>query len=329
MPSFLIPKIKPQSYSSLNYIDYLNDWLNNAKIRNLLLDGYDNTLKDLLEYENCYGYYNELRDVYTIYAQSARLDDSKFYFNQTNPKHIVISSRDSYQSREEIIAIILHEIQHYIQNVEGFSGGGNLWIGQLIASVGGRSVKQFMFFYKEIIKKHESLLNTLTEEQFIEMQRGILRIHSIFYTGTSFFKKYENVNYLEFKDFGGEFMTDLLSAYLIETKQPNYTNKREFLIFIQTYYGVGFRNYFIDIENLTKKIAIKSTELLGKGWTSRDINSLYFSCYETILGELEARYTMVSNVVDEEIKDYFNLYSSETIKKSDIALIDNSILFDE
>jgi len=327
---YLLPTDLPFPIKKDDYDSYLKFFLSNGNFKKILLEGYDKNLGDFLNYENCYNYYEDLKKIYAVYVQSSNLRKSKFYYNKINPKHIVIASADKNKSQKEIISILLHEIQHYIQNYEGFSGGGNMFLGELIATIGGESVKKFMFFFQDIIKKHEYITSIFSEEKYKLFNKKIqqfLKNKSTYYIKLGV--KYHTLNLSEFVGIGNQFIIDLIMAYLDESKiYPRTRNSTEILLFIEEFYGVGYKNYMIDIKMISDKVQVKINELSDKGWSTADINRLFFSCYETILGELEARYTMDSSIVDEEIRDYFSLYSTEIVKQSDVTVIDNSLLFD-
>jgi hypothetical protein len=90
---------------------------------------------------------------------------------------------------------------------------------------------------------------------------------------------------------------------------------------------------FIDLFDLsleqTKKSALKNKDMIAHGWTSRDIYMLNFQTYQAISGEVEARFSQVTDSIDEELIDYFELYSSETIDPKKLTVIDEEFLSDK
>jgi hypothetical protein len=182
-----------------------------------------------------------------------------------------------------------------------------------------------MFFYKNIGYKHTSIVSSFSESKYKEFVDDFEKIGDY----ARLYSKYGGKSLQDFIDYGTEFITDLVQIYFSKVQSANYITNIQILDFVKKFYGVGYSNYMIELETVSKGILIKTNDLTNKGWKNIEINQLFFSCYETILGELEARYTMVSSAIDEPISDYFDLYSAETIQKSDITVIDDSILFDE
>jgi hypothetical protein len=70
-------------------------------------------------------------------------------------------------------------------------------------------------------------------------------------------------------------------------------------------------------------------QLSNKGWSPYDLYILNFQVYESLIGEVESRFTQQTTHIPKELKNYFEFYTSETIDSSRVNVISNSLLNDE
>lgn len=79
-------------------------------------------LADVLEYPELYEAYPELADITVRYAT---MDNARGRAIYGDGERGILINRNLEGEWREIHSILLHEIQHHIQNIEGFSKGGN------------------------------------------------------------------------------------------------------------------------------------------------------------------------------------------------------------
>jgi hypothetical protein len=120
-----------------------------AKITELLQEGYKGVIGDVVYHPLLFEYYPELREM--PYFSAFYLSGNhgyNYYFSET-PRHIMMygmmGGSDKY--------ILLHEMQHYIQSVEGFGNGGNTNLSEMVLAAGGSDVRKFLTMYHEGTKK--------------------------------------------------------------------------------------------------------------------------------------------------------------------------------
>ena len=133
----------------------------------MLGGGYKGRLVELLEHPTLYNYYPKL----------ALMPISYFYGeNQREPQICYFSPDDRggfinmYASslNGEPLSVLLHEIQHFVQNQEGFARGGNEFLAKFVASVGSNAVRKIFAsinrmerYFREHLNNNESRLELL------------------------------------------------------------------------------------------------------------------------------------------------------------------------
>ena len=64
-----------------------------------------------------------------------------------------------------------------------------------------------------------------------------------------------------------------------------------------------------------------------QGWTATDLYILNFATYQSLFGEIEARFTQQTSTLPTSLKNYFDLYTSETIDIGKIVVYNESMLY--
>lgn len=227
-------------------------------------------------------------------------------------------SRDGYlvvyanPVNHNIKRILLHEIQHWVQHQEGFGGGGNTQLSAMVSALGGSNFRSY--------------LNT--------MQRAIG------YFATSGKCTYENTQALcsaaksDNMRTHYEAIAALPKELFIESKAQhivmalfnayyNSANPNIETIYFNAY-GEEFVNIFIKMKELMNQGKFAGLELSRLGYSSNEINLIYFKLYESISGELESRDTQNMPYRDSLIKQYPNVFiplSSEAYNPLKVEVI--------
>jgi len=93
--------------------------------------------------------------------------------------------------------------------------------------------------------------------------------------------------------------------------------------------GEAYIDFFKKSLEQNKKTVLRDTQLANKGWSPQDLYILNFQVYESLIGEVESRFTQQTTHIPKELKNYFEFYTSETIDSDKVNVISNSLLTDE
>jgi hypothetical protein len=99
--------------------------------------------------------------------------------------------------------------------------------------------------------------------------------------------------------------------------------------FVITNVGSAYIDFFKQALQQNKKTVERDTQLANKGWSPYDLYILNFQVYESLIGEVESRFTQQTTHIPKELKNYFEFYTSETIDSSRVNVISNTLLVDE
>jgi hypothetical protein len=297
-------------------------------INNLLFLGYDNNLEQLIHHPKLFMYYPSLKNLPIIYGLFNAKGNPDYYFSPENPNYIYFKGFKFIEEKYTQSTILLHEIQHAIQNIEGYATGGNQNLAFLIQSVGGNSVRKYydgvsaikkyfcekilydfnsiksgFYELKEYIKQSiDNQINTVNEEVFIELSRIFLYLGEI----ERYFINQETAksNCISIN------MAFLIAASHYPIDISNFYNK--FGIDAASTIDLGFKNR----QDSIKKMSI----LKSQGWTDRDIKELQRNYYLFLLGETESRYVQHSSVLIKDLQNYFTPYTSEYVPKEYLTI---------
>ena len=305
--------------------DLYNDLksLNKRKISfaNLILKGYDNRLKDVFEYNAAYTKYPKLKEIYSVVVggKDGEFVDTYNYSNKSPERILLMRGTVDLVSLQYIV---LHEVQHYIQKVEGFANGGNLYLADIINAVGGESTRAFLntmsAFVEEVFVKSSTI-------DVIRLRRDILSVailnspKEVF----SFVNKLSDMctDNTTLRENATEFSYILLNFYTF-----TFQNKASITNIVSTFFDKKYIKLFEDTLKQSQAVLLKNQGLINKGWTPRDIYMLNFQTYQSLLGEAESRFVQNTVNVKEELRDYFSLYTSETLETYKITVINENNL---
>jgi hypothetical protein len=193
---------------------------------------------------------------------------------------------------DSVLSTLIHEIQHGIQNEEGFSGGGNTFFSRLAMASG-------VDFYR----RYRSTLNDF-EQIFLQ------RSHKP--NAKENFKRafLENPSFAVIQEYFNGFQSSKLEQfssifsfcfliYLLKSSEQDFMNfvntTREFM-YAQS--DLEETPVFMKLVENTKEVNAKFNALRrdwnAKGYDDNDLNAINFAYYLAFGGEIESRYVQQS-----------------------------------
>lgn len=279
---------------------------------------YKGRLIEVFNHPTLYNYYPRLALMPIIYFFGENSQKQDFYFSPDERGGFILIN-GSIQSGDSL-SILLHEIQHYIQNQEGFATGGNMFLARFVASVGSNSVRKIFAcinrmerYFREYLYDDDSRIQLMEvikadmpkNPSARSVKNNILEILS---NQDEYQFRYKTLNFYlviyiaENQDFSG---SDVLS--FIESKIPHERVVSEL-----------FQNVSEGYDE-SKKYREK---LLSEGYREGDIGKILFKGYENLYGEMESRSVQASRFVESEFKNYFYLTKWESTPIQQLTVID-------
>jgi len=365
-------------------------------------EGYHAKIGDYISYDDVFKLYPELPSLYSFLSANVLRDANySFYFSPSEPKSLVLvyGKRFSYQDIEDLKYTALHEIQHYVQNVEGFGSGGNLDLANILTVSGGESTKLFITSVSAFQKRFSDVCTLIPLEEYsalitllkwelslaekslyrdkndIQFKEWILKkrinpqiINGVYYPArfVEAIDIYRSVvdrlelttrNITSINTNSGTFSLTLLMVYslidenkeLILAKQAGEEILKEGLKngfdaplkafgyakgsgkqiiggFIDKHIGKEYLELFNLSLTQTQTLIYKEVKMSNEGWTAHDLYMLNFQLYESLLGEIEARFTQQTTRIPKPLLNYFDFYTSETIDVSRLGVINDSVV---
>lgn len=278
-----------------------------GKVSQLLADGYDITLGDIIEHPTLFKHYPKLYNMPVFYANSHRTprnNDNSYAFYYTSEDHYLMLCGNS--DHFDLKTVMLHEIQHAIQRIEGFGTGGNVdVIGKMVSSIGGENVKKYFFIRGEVTNKIIKEATTVGRYNYGAYAKNFNGIKGNF----SLSLRSEGAYYEKIKAVSGE----LIALYL----QGSTAQRKE----ISNFLGSEITKDLDIILKFKTDSEIESNRLLGIGFSPQAVEDLFFSTYEALAGEVESRDVQQTAEIDVELKDYLLPMTSESIQETKIAVI--------
>ena len=99
--------------------------------------------------------------------------------------------------------------------------------------------------------------------------------------------------------------------------------------FVKKYIGNDYLEFFQESLLANKRAVEKEAKMTKEGWTPYDLYILNFQAYESLNGEVEARFTQQTSKMPEVLRDYFDFYTSETINPSKVQVYSDAAFMDE
>jgi hypothetical protein len=309
---------------------------------------YNVRLGDYVNFEEVYSYYPDLKNIFSFFALNVfPQGEYAFYFSPETPYSLVlISGQQNKCDLDKIKYVALHEIQHYVQQIEGFGSGGNTELANLVSSVGGSAVRNFFISLSAFQKRFTELATLIPFQSFRNLVKDLKENNE--------FKEYKiryqipNKPKIIFINVSEYYKLMLLSFDKLtkdeESIQQNTYSISYYLVtiysmieetneiikkFVVENIGAAYIDFFNQSLQQNKKTVEKDMQLSSKGWSPQDLYILNFQLYESLIGEVEARFTQQTTKIPKELKNYFQFYTSETIDSSRVNVISDSLLNDE
>jgi hypothetical protein len=286
--------------------------------QNIYKTNYKGRLIDVLSHPTLFEYYPKLALLPLIYNYGNNPSGGQEFYFSPNERGGFIIINGSKQSGDSL-SILLHEIQHYIQSVEGYATGGNLFFAQFVASVGSSSVRTIFacinrmerYFREdlgdddsrlEIIKVIENQLAKSNEAR--QLKNEILKL---LINKEDYKYNYKSINFylVLFVAEEGDFSTNSIVLYL---------QKKLGDIVFELFENVA--------EGYSQAKKYREKLISEEGLRDEDVRNVLFKSYENLYGELESRSTQSSRYVDSEYKNYFYLTKWENSPIQQITIID-------
>jgi len=330
----------PANYDLKKFEELSNDLVTGKSIITAFLNGYGVTLGDYVKFEEAFKLYPKLKDIVGVYSINLIDQNYSFYFSPSNPYALVLISGSTLQfTPEKIKFIALHEIQHYIQQVEGFGNGGNQNLAALVDAVGGSSIRSFYISLANFQKRFGEVASLIPIEKYNELISRLksrtykdykIRYQNRFINASAYintvYKGLEKLlsNPNEINSKANDISYYIVTIYsMVEETNPDIER------FVEQFVGADYLDVFKQALSQNRKAVERDTTLSNKGWSAQDLYILNFQTYESLIGEVEARFTQQTSRIPKELRDYFEFYTSETINPSKVAVISDAILYDE
>jgi len=251
-------------------------------------------LGEILDFPELFNAYPHFENIPICIGVSRSLSGgTRGAFSDTPVKNISsIREGDWNDVSNSVLSTLLHEIQHAIQEEEGFSGGGNTFFSRLAMASG----VDFYRKYRIILNDFESVFKerALKENAKQEFQSAFL----------------DNLNFSEIHDYFKGFSTSELGQFasmfsfcfliisLRKSEQGfmNFANTaREFMY---AFSGMEETPIFAKLVNSTKEVNAKYDNLrrdwISRGYDDNDLNAISYAYYLSFGGEIESRYVQQS-----------------------------------
>ena len=288
---------------------------NRLSLSKLIKNNYTNKVNDLVEHSEVFKYYPSLKEVFVLYLNDKTLGGDKFYYSKNVPKHIVLLSKSVGATKVPYIA--LHEIQHFIQEYEGFSNGGNTYLANIINSSGGASTREFLNSINALIKRVNEVNRTIDLKDLSDDLGSLSLSRSEMSWVNSIAELFDFANDRDILVNA----SDTFALILLQLYSLTKNNKGSIKRFISKHYGDKYIMVFDENLKKAEEILQKNESLIAKGWKPNDIHMLNFQTYEAILGEVESRFVQETAHIDRELSNYFGFYTSESILPENITVL--------
>lgn len=285
----------------------------------MMSGGYKGRLVDLLYHPTLFDYYPKLALMPIFYFfGDKQVKNQDFYFSADDRGGFIYMNGSSSEGAP--LSILLHEIQHYIQNQEGFARGGNQFLAKFVASVGSNSVRKIFAsinkmerYFREYMYNDEARLELLdvieNESAKSDKSKSIKNSLLQYLSSEQEYKfNYKTINFylVLFVAEQGDFSLNDVVLYL-ETKIPNSEIIYELFNNISDGYSES-KNY--------QEIILK------QGLRESDVPNILFKGYQNLYGEMESRSVQESRFVESEFRNYFYLTKWENTPIQQLSIID-------
>lgn len=272
--------------------------------------GWTVTLGDILEHPTLFQHYPHLYRMPVFYGVTDH-DSYSFYFSPSGFINLI-----GNPANFDLLTVLLHEIQHAIQHLEGFGTGGNQELAKIIQGMGGNNFREYLFTKQKIVELYKKgMLTSYRHERFMQFYIAEAKFRGA--TGTVIGQITEddyNKDYKQIVDY-------MIRGYAMGLF-PNKTNLKDYL-----------RDEIFELfENIGGWLRMGEkavAKLRATGYSDADISTIIFKTYETLLGEVESRDIQHSYAMSEDEASYLAPYTTETIYQKDVTVVVDDLAVDE
>jgi hypothetical protein len=294
---------------------------------------YPGKLSDVLKHPTLYKYYPKLASLPLVYfyqdkSMGAPMRDPQDFYFSDNQRGGFILINGSYAAGDSL-SILLHEIQHAIQRIEGYATGGNLFLAQFVSSVGSDSVRKifasinrmqhyfrdYLFDDNSRLELQDILKNSFLQSRQASSLRTTL-LQEYLKDQTTYEENYKSINFY---------------LVLLISEEKDYNSK--LVDYLVSKIGNLVYDLFETISSGYDKAKMFEEQLMSEGYTKGrvlpdgtykrgDIDTILFKGYENLYGEMESRSVQSSRYVQTEYKNYFYLTHWEMEPLQQLTVID-------
>lgn len=262
-------------------------------------EGWDVVLGDILQHPTLYKNYPTLYNTpifFGINSKSIYEDDAyTFYYHPAG--FLVIMGNPDYF---DIKTVLLHEVQHRIQGLEGTSQGGSPQLADQIMRIGGENIKRYIWLRDKIVELFTAGATVSGKYSYPNYDKLINTLKT----------KLTEKEY--YKDISGV-CNNLIYAYLnlrADLRTP-----------LSDFFGTDCVSILKEIDDILNKAENAKKIWFGRGYSQAEIRSIFFSMYESLGGEIESRDVQHTSVIDPELKGYLLPLTSEYVEEKKITSI--------
>lgn len=311
--AFIDRCIKTQSAGFFNGSDEMQkEFFNNMNTDlSMFTEKHPVILSEILDHKELYEVYPELKFLKVFFGISL----SEAYRFYSNPKGFLCIYGNP--NMFNIKRVMLHEIQHWVQEKEGFGKGGDpSSLAPLVSSLGGKNVRSFMNLM-ERVKEYFNKSGRCTPEETKKLCRMVFASKSL---STHTKNVFSGIELLEINspEIGSKVVMNIADCFINE---KNDSLLSEFIIVT---YGDELANILIKLKQFVIQGASSNLELSRLGYGESDFGLIYFKIYELLSGELEARDTQNMPYSDEVFKEHRSVFtplSNETFVPGKVEVI--------
>ena len=285
------------------------------QIEAYIRDGWDVTLGQVLPHNELYKHYPKLYSLPIFYANNTKDfgedNDYAFFFSPKGYLFIYGNEKNF-----DFKTVLLHEVQHAIQEEEGFGQGGDLNVAKMIQAFGGEGVKEFFYVTKKLEETYSKEANhdgSYSYERYLKYYNRITLGSGV----KSFSIQTEEQYYSSARDM----VFEMLNSYL----NANDSKKKD----LEEFLGKKFcENIAVLIKFYQdgRKVVLK---LRGEGLSEQQMHSVFMKNYMLLAGEIESRDVQHISQLEDDILGYALPLTSESIETKKVTAIYKDLLIDE
>jgi len=282
--------------------------------------GYNGKLGDAFYHPTLFQHYPQLYNMSFYFAlrlNGQDYDDNYSYRYNPSKKDIVLCGYS-----KSLESILLHEIQHAIQDIEGFATGGNRSLASMINQVGGGEIREFLVYSKKFTNTFCEKISDYSDEELEAFkQESISCMKKIKEEDIGYLINILNSNKDNIIKNCYSLCISIVVLYRYLQSGSDFISTLEFNKLLKIF---GLDKDIKIVESLSETI-FKSKEvqesLKKKGFRGQEINNIVYQTYANIFGELEARTVQNIAYLESDLREYFLPYTSETLDLKSFSVI--------